>query len=148
MKLKPALEKIKRIYKIAAGTLLFAIMTTASFYMGWNNIIELGQPIGDVEVYSRFDLAVIPIGIIMLIMLILGICYIITEERWEDRYSARLPLSSLGFAALAILLTLATPYIYESKYEKAGLKACSGTPVGYLPLYAKKYAADPSLCRK
>ncbi|WP_261887050.1 DUF2079 domain-containing protein [Vibrio pomeroyi] len=147
MKLKPALEKIKRIYKIAAGTLLFAIMTTASFYMGWNNIIELRQPIGDVEVYSRFDLAVIPMGVMMLIMLILGICYVITEERWEDRYSARLPLSSLGFAALAILLTLATPYIYESRYKEAGLQECTGTPVGYMPFFGKKFAITPSLCR-
>ncbi|CAV26993.1 hypothetical protein [Vibrio atlanticus] len=148
MNLKSAVDKIKRVYKIAAGTLLFAIITVGSLYMGWVNIVKLGQPIGDVETYSRFDLALIPMGAMMFIVLIISIFYVITEERWEDRYSTKLPLYSLGFAALAILLTLATPYIYESKYEKAGLQECTGTPVGYMPFFGKKFAVEPSLCRK
>ncbi|MDH5939570.1 MULTISPECIES: DUF2079 domain-containing protein [Vibrio] len=148
MNIKSFVNKLKRICTLVAGILIFAAITVYALYKGYLNILEFGQPIGEVETYSRFNFALIPMGIFTLVMTIISIFYIITGERWEDRYGGALPLSSLAFVGIALILTLITPSIYESKYEKAGLEACSGTPVSYLPLYAKRFAVNPSLCKK
>ncbi|PML52101.1 DUF2079 domain-containing protein, partial [Vibrio tasmaniensis] len=123
-------------------------LSFVSLAFGINNIISLNEDIGDVAVYSRFDLALIPIGLIMLVFFIVGTYFIFTETRWEDRYGGALPLSAIALAGIALVLTFMTPSIYESKYEEAGLKACSGIPTSYLPFFGKKFAVEPSLCRK
>ncbi|YCO01542.1 DUF2079 domain-containing protein [Vibrio sp. VNB-15] len=147
MKLISALNKIKRVYKIAAFTVLMAVLSIAAFYMGWTNTLDFFTPLGDVAIYSRFDFALIPMGLGLFVFFIIGMFYIFTEERWEDRYGPVLPLSTLAFAGIALVLVLITPSINESKYEKAGLQSCSSIPTGYLPLFAKKFAVDPSLCK-
>ncbi|PTQ17020.1 DUF2079 domain-containing protein [Vibrio splendidus] len=146
--MKSFVNKLKRICPLVAGVLIFATITVYALYMGCLNILEFGQPIGKIETYSRFNLSIFPMGIFTLTMTIISIFYIITGERWEDRYGVVLPLSSLVFVGIALILTLITPSIYESKYEEAGLKTCSGVSTSYLPFFGKKFAVDPSLCRK
>ncbi|WKY59714.1 DUF2079 domain-containing protein [Vibrio sp. SNU_ST1] len=148
MNIKPFVNKLKRVCTLVAGVIIFATITVYALYTGCLNILEFGQPIGEVETYSRFNLSLFPMGIFTLVMTIISIFYIITGERWEDRYGGVLPLSSLVFVGIALILTLMTPSIYESKYEEAGLKACSGIPTSYLPFLGKKFAVEPSLCRK
>ncbi len=148
MNIKSLVNKLKRVCTLAAGIIIFAAMTVYALYSGYLNIVEFFKPINEVETYSRFSFSVIPMGTLTLVMTIIGIFYIVTGERWEDRYGGALPLSSLAFAGIALVLTLITPSIYESKYEKAGLEQCRGTPVGHLPLFAKKFAIDPSLCKE
>ncbi|WP_122047252.1 DUF2079 domain-containing protein [Vibrio atlanticus] len=148
MNIRSTINKLKRVSKFIPAVFIGLTLSLVSLAFGISNIISLNEDIGDVAVYSQFDLALIPIGLIMLVFFIVGIYFIFTETRWEDRYGGALPLSAIALAGIALVLTFITPSIYESKYEKAGLKACSGTPVGYLPLFAKKYAADPSLCGK
>ncbi|CAV27006.1 hypothetical protein [Vibrio atlanticus] len=148
MNIRSTINKLKRVSKFIPAVFIGLTLSLVSLAFGISNIISLNEDIGDAAVYSQFDLALIPIGLIMLVFFIVGIYFIFTETRWEDRYGGALPLSAIALAGIALVLTFITPSIYESKYEKAGLKACSGTPVGYLPLFAKKYAADPSLCGK
>ncbi|EDP59457.1 hypothetical protein [Vibrio sp. AND4] len=148
MNMRSIINKLKPICTLTAGILIFAAITVYSLYAGCLNIIEFWDPISDVETYSRFNFALIPMGIFTLVMTIISTFFIITGERWEDRYGGTIPLSSLAFVGIAFVLILITPSIYESRYEKAGLQACSGTPIGHLPFYAKRFAADPSLCKK
>ena len=148
MNIRNMLKRLKRVAKFIPAVFIGLTLSLVSLAFGISNIISLNEDIGDVAVYSRFDLAINPIGLIMLVFFIVGIYFIFTETRWEERYGGALPLSAIALAGIALVLTFITPSIYESRYEKAGLRACSGTPVGSLPLFAKKYAADPSLCRK
>ncbi|AXN30056.1 hypothetical protein [Vibrio coralliilyticus] len=139
-------SKFKRVYKIALYTIFMAALSFFSLYLGFQKVMVLGEPIGNIETYSRFDFAAIPMGIGLFIVVILGVFYIITEEKWEDRHGATLPLSLVGLLITTVLVTLITPSIYETRYEKAGLQQCKGIPTGHLPLFAKKFATDPSLC--
>ncbi|USD48251.1 DUF2079 domain-containing protein [Vibrio coralliilyticus] len=148
MKLTSLVNQIKRAYILALGTILFATLAIISFYLGWNNVLEFTKPVGEVATYSRFNFALVPMGITMTLVFLLSTYFIITGQRWEDKHGLGLSYSVVGSFILAILVTLITPSIYESKYEKAGLKQCSGIHVSYLPLFGKKFAVDPSLCRR
>lgn len=140
------LNKFKRVYKIAVYTAVMAALSFSSLYLGLQKVMALGNPIREIETYSRFDFAAIPMGIGLFIVVILGIFYVITEEKWEDRYGAVLPLSLVGLLIVTVLVAVITPSVYEKRYEKAGLQPCKGVPTGYLPLFAKKFATDSSLC--
>ncbi len=141
-------NKFKRVYKIALYTVIMAALSFSSLYLGLQKILVLDGPFGETETYSRFDFAAIPMGIGLFIVVILGVFYVITEEKWEDRFGPALPLSLVGLLLVTVLVTVITPSIYETRYEKAGLLPCKGIPAGHLPLFAKKFATDPSLCNE
>ncbi|WP_425667190.1 hypothetical protein ACPUEJ_21745 [Vibrio tubiashii] len=97
------LNKFKRVYKIAVYTAVMAALSFSSLYLGLQKVMALGNPIREIETYSRFDFAAIPMGIGLFIVVILGIFYVITEEKWEDRYGAVLPLSLVGLLIVTVL---------------------------------------------
>lgn len=147
MILKSIFRKVQRVYKIALTTLLVVVLSLSSMFMGITNIVSLNQPIGDVAMYSRFDLATLPMGVGLFIFAVLGCFYVLKEERWEDKHGPVLPLSIVGAFIIAFVVTMVTPTIYESKFKEAGLTQCSGLPTEYLPLFGKKFALDSSYCK-
>ena len=147
MILKSICRKVQRVYKIALTTLLVAVVSLSSLFIGVENIVSLNQPVGEVAMYSRFDLAVLPVGVGLFVFVILGCFYVLKEERWEDRHGPVLPLSIVGAFIIAFVVTMVTPTIYESKFKQAGLTQCSGLPATYLPMFGKKFAIDSSDCK-
>lgn len=147
MILKSIFRKVQRVYKIALMTLLVVVLSLSSMFLGITNIVSLNQPVGDVELYSRFDLAILPMGVGLFIFAILGCFYVLKEERWEDRHGPVLPLSIVGAFIIAFVVTMVTPTIYESKFKDTGLTQCSGLPAGYLPLFGEKFAINSSDCK-
>ncbi|CAV27007.1 Hypothetical protein VS_II1108 [Vibrio atlanticus] len=148
MSLNKAIDKIKRVYKILLGSVLMAFLAVVSLYIGINKLLSLLNEVSDVEVYSRFNLAVIPMAGTLISLFVAAVYYVVKETRLDDISGNAVSYSIMISFILSVLVTLITPSIYESKYEKAGLQVCSGTPIGHLPFYAKKLAADPSLCKK
>ncbi|WP_264403327.1 hypothetical protein [Vibrio owensii] len=128
------------------GLLLLTGLTSFCFYFGFQEILTLASQIGDVAVYSRFDLAMIPFGFVLLGGLISALFFAFKKKRWDEVYGNGLEYLILGSLAVAIVLTLITPSIYQARYENAGLKECSRFPEGYLPFFATKFAREESLC--
>ncbi|MEH0672329.1 hypothetical protein [Vibrio owensii] len=128
------------------GLLLLAGLTSFCFYFGFKEILTLASQIGDVAVYSRFDLAMIPFGFVLLGGLISALFFAFKKKRWDEVYGNSLQYLILGSLAVAIVLTLTTPSIYQARYKNAGLKECSRSPEGYLPFFATKFAREESLC--
>ncbi len=148
MSINKAIDKIKRVYKLLLGSVLMAFLAFVSLYIGINELHSLSNEVSDVEVYSRFNLAMIPIAGALISLFVAAVYFVVKEARLDDVSGNAVSYSIMISFILSVLVTLITPSIYESRFEKSNLKLCSGTPVGYLPLFAKKYAVDPSLCRK
>ncbi|MEZ8166234.1 hypothetical protein AB4516_19035 [Vibrio sp. 10N.222.54.F12] len=148
MNLKSALEKIKRVYKLFIGAVLVVFLALVSLYIGINELLSLSNEVSDVEVYYRFNLAMIPIAGALTSLFVAAVYFVVKETRLDDVSGNTVSYSIMISFILSVLVTLITPSIYESRFENSGLKVCSGTPVGYLPFFAKKYAIDPSLCKK
>lgn len=110
------------------GLLLLAGLTSFCFYFGYQKILTLASQIGGVAVYSRFDLAMIPFGFVLLGGLISALFFAFKKKRWDEVYGNGLEYLILGSLAVAIVLTLITPSIYQARYENAGLKECSRSP--------------------
>lgn len=136
----------KETYKLYPGILLLIGLSGFCFYFGYQKILTLASQIGDVAVYSRFDLAMIPFGFVLLGGLISALFFAFKKKRWDEVYGNGLQYLILGSLAVAIVLTLITPSIYQARYENAGLKECSRSPEGYLPFFATKFAREESLC--
>ena len=130
------------------GLLLLAGLTSFCFYFGFQEVLTLASQIGDVAVYSRFDLAMIPFGFVLLGGLISALFFAFKKKRWDEVYGNGLEYLILGSLAVAIVLTLITPSIYQARYENTGLKECSRSPESYLPFFATKFAREESLCIK
>ncbi|MCR9939997.1 DUF2079 domain-containing protein [Vibrio owensii] len=129
-----------------SGLLLLAGLTSFCFYFGYQKILTLASQIGDVAVHSRFDLAMIPFGFVLLGGLISALFFAFKKKRWDEVYGNGLQYLILGSLAVSIVLTLITPWIYQTRYDNAGLKECSRSPEGYLPFFATKFAREESLC--
>ncbi|AYO19392.1 hypothetical protein D0856_04085 [Vibrio owensii] len=110
------------------GLLVLTGLTSFCFYNGYQKILALSTQIGDVAVYSRFDLAMIPFGFVLLGGLISALFFAFKKKRWDEVYGNGLQYVILGSLAVAIVLTLITPSIYQARYENAGLKECSRSP--------------------
>ena len=141
------LKRIKRTYKFIPSIIISSFFTIFGFYSGIDNIQEFSKNVGDVEVYSRFDFSIIPLGILMLGFTIAGVYYIFHEKRFEDAFGSTLNYIMLGAFFLSIVLTLITPSIYQNRFESAGLQKCKGIPSSYMPFFGTKFAKDKSLCR-
>ncbi|AXB31842.1 hypothetical protein DSB67_09960 [Vibrio campbellii] len=90
----------------------------------------------------------IPFGFVLLGGLISALFFAFKKKRWDEVYGNGLEYLILGSLAVAIVLTLITPPIYQARYENAGLKECSRFPEGHLPFFATKFAREESLCIK
>ena len=130
------------------GLLVLTGLTSFCFYNGYQKILALSTQIGDVAVYSRFDLAMIPFGFVLLGGLISALFFAFKKKRWDEVYGNGLQYLILGSLAVAIVLTLISPWIYQTRYDKEGLKECSRSPEGYLPFFATKFVRKGSLCIK
>ena len=62
MNIRNMLKRLKRVAKFIPAVFIGLTLSLVSLAFGISNIISLNEDIGDVAVYSRFDLAIIPIG--------------------------------------------------------------------------------------
>ncbi|MCG9676996.1 hypothetical protein [Vibrio sp. Isolate24] len=147
MNMKLSIDKTAQLMKTLVGVVLLIILSIASLYIGFNAISMLLTEVGEVVIYYRFGLAMIPCGIGLLATLIGVIYFNLKNKRLDDVYGNALSYTLIGSLALAFLITWLTPSIYETRLENAGLQACEGIPASHLPLFAKKFAANASLCK-